>query len=62
MRTQIRASMIAHFSKAMWERWLNELNGPDENDPQFIYLRDGIAKFRRALAEAEVRKILRETP
>jgi hypothetical protein len=60
MRTKIRASMLSHFSKAMWERWLRDLNGPDEADPQFIYLRDGIAQFRRSMAEKEARSRLRK--
>ena len=58
MRSKLRASMRVHFSKRLWNRWLNDLNGPHEDDPQFVYLRDGIAKFRRSLAEVEARKVI----
>jgi hypothetical protein len=50
MRTRIRASMLSHFSKAMWNRWLAQLNGPDDQDPQYRYLSEGIATFRQQLA------------
>jgi hypothetical protein len=56
MRTPIRASMLSHFSKAMWNRWLKDLNGPDEQDPQYRYLSKGIAAFRRQLAAKEAKK------
>lgn len=55
MRTPIRASMLSRFSKAMWDRWLVQLNGPDPDDPQAKYLREGIARFRVTLAEQDAR-------
>lgn len=58
MRTAVRASMISRFNKAMWGRWLAELNGPDEADPQVKYLREGIAHFRKSLTEQEQRNAL----
>ena len=56
MRTKVRACMLSHFSKAMWNRWLAQLNGPDESDPQFRYLSAGINSFRRQLAAKEPKK------
>lgn len=57
MRSKFRASMRMRFDKRMWDRWLAHLNGPDEADPQYRYLRNGIAEFRRSMAEKEARKV-----
>lgn len=58
MRTAVRASMLSRFNKAMWDRWLTEQNGPDPDDPQVKYLRDGIARFREMLVKREARHAL----
>jgi hypothetical protein len=58
MRTLVRAVMRTRFSKTLWDRWLAQLAGPDENDPQVKWLRAGIAHFRTSLAEQERRNKL----
>lgn len=53
MRPNRRFVMRARFSKKIWDRWLDRLNGPDPADPQYRYLADGIADFRRRCAVNE---------
>lgn len=53
MRSALRAGMRTRFSVALWNKWLARLNGPDPNDPQYLYLKSGIAQFRRMLAKQD---------
>ncbi len=53
MRANRRSVMRAAFTPKIWNRWLERLNGPDPADPQYRYLADGIAEFRRRCAERE---------
>lgn len=55
MRANHRAHMRIRFSKKLWDRWLERLQGPSPQDPQYRYLADGIALFRKSLAEKESR-------
>lgn len=53
MRTLRRAGLRTRFTRKIWNRWLERLNGPDPHDPQYRYLAAGIASFRRTLASKE---------
>jgi len=53
MRSKIRAGMRTPFTHKLWNRWLDRLNGPDPADPQYCYLKAGIAHFRQLCAERE---------
>jgi len=53
MRTSLRAGMKTPFTRKMWDRWLARMSGPDEADPQYCYLKAGIAHFRQLCAERE---------
>lgn len=53
MRTPIRAGMHTRFTRKMWDRLLARTAGPDPSDPQYRYLADGIAHFRKLCAERE---------
>jgi hypothetical protein len=53
VRPNYRYSMRVKFSRKIWDRWLERLSGPDEADPRYAYLKDGIADFRRLCAERE---------
>lgn len=44
------------FTPKLWNHWLARLAGPDEQDPQYRYLSDGIATFRKQLAAKEPEK------
>lgn len=55
MRANRRANMRTPFSRKLWDRWLERLQGPNPADPQYRYLADGIALFRKSLAEKESR-------
>lgn len=53
MRSPTRAGMRTQFNKAMWDRWLRRLEGPDLTDPQVKHLSAGIQLFRGNLAMKE---------
>lgn len=55
MRSPTRAGMRTQFTKAMWDRLLRQLEGPDLTDPQVKHLAAGIALFRGNLAVKEPR-------
>jgi hypothetical protein len=45
--------MRTKFNRVLWDRLLARLSGPDEADPRYRYLADGIADFRKLCAERE---------
>lgn len=51
--SKVNGARTTPFTLAMWNRWLNYLNGPDSADPQYQYLARGIDEFRQRLAEKE---------
>lgn len=51
MRANYRASMRTKFSRRLWDRWLNRLNGVHE--PSVMHLAAGIDHFRKACALKE---------
>lgn len=53
MRSKHRFHLRLKFSKKLWDRWLERLNGPDPDDPQYVYLSEGIQKFRASCALKE---------
>ena len=53
MRHNRRFTMRSKFSIQLWNRWLSRLNGPDPNDPQYKFLKEGIAHFRQTLESLE---------
>lgn len=53
MRPNHRYTMRSKFTTKLWKRWLDRLNGPDDHDPQYRYLAEGIRDFRARCASKE---------